>query len=213
MNLICPEMSVAVPFPSKMQYQYGTLKYNLSQTKDINWDLPQVPPQKYILTKVASTPAGAQWLSSFFTLCENCTVDFIAAHFYGPSSALQDYLTALHSNYSSLPIWLTEFGFPQQSTNQVLSSLNDTITFCDRTSWIQRYAYFGDFRQGEGNEYIGQNGAVWDGNGDLTEIGKVWLGMDSTPRVQGSDSGAVRQESHVYLVFWISTLSIALLLI
>jgi hypothetical protein len=170
-------------------------------------------PQKHILTKVASTPAGAQWLSSFFTLCKNCTIDFIAAHFYGPSPALQDYLIALHSNYSSLPIWLTEFGFPQQSTNQVLLSLNDTITFCDGTSWIQRYAYFGDFRQGEGNEYIGQNGAVWDGNGDLTEIGKVWLGMDTTPRVQGSDSGAVRQNIHVCLTFCISTLSIALLLI
>jgi len=136
---------------------------------------------------VASTPQGVIWLSTFFSQCKNCTIDFIAAHFYGPSSSLQDYLSQLHSNYSSLPIWLTEFGFPQESVSDTKSSLNSTIDFLDTSEWIERYAYFGMFREGDGNSYIGQNGAVWDKNGDITEVGKIWLGLNSTP---GSQSGA-----------------------
>lgn len=142
---------------------------------------------------VASTPAGTIWLSSFFSRCKNCTIDFVAAHFYGPSNALQSYLSELHANYSSLPIWLTEFGFPQESTNQVISSLNQTITFLDDSEWIERYAYFGAFRQGDGNSYIGQNGAVWDGNGDITEVGKMWLGLNETPNVSGIKSGVAQK--------------------
>lgn len=104
------------------------------------------------------------------------------------------YLSSLHSNYSSLPIWLTEFGFPQESSEEVISSLNQTIAFLDSSEWIERYAYFGTFRQGDGNSYIGQNGAVWDENGDITEVGKIWLGLNQTPNVAGSKSGGARKE-------------------
>jgi hypothetical protein len=99
-------------------------------------------------------------------------------------------LTTLHKNYTHLPIWVTEFGYPDQSTDQVVNSLNETITFLDNADWVQRYAYFCDFRQGEGNSYIGQNGAVWDDNGDITTVGKMWLGLDQTPSTAGSVSSA-----------------------
>jgi hypothetical protein len=141
------------------------------------------------LTIVASTPNGAAWLSSFFSQCTNCTIDFLTAHFYGPAAGLEGYLIALHANYTHLPIWVTEFGYPDQSTSEVVTSLSDSITFLDNATWIQRYAYFCDFRQGEGNSYIGQNGAVWDDNGDITDVGKVWLGLQETPQVAGSQSG------------------------
>src|SRR5438552_3600737 len=98
----------------------------------------------------------------------------------------------MHSNYSSLPIWLTEFGFPQASTSEVISSLNETITFLDGAEWIERYAYFGTFRQGDGNGYIGQNGAVWDKNGDITGVGKIYLGLQTTPKTQKSQGVVAR---------------------
>jgi hypothetical protein len=128
-------------------------------------------------TVVSSAPNGGQWLASFFSQCRDCTFDFIAAHFYGSSSGLQGYLSELHSKYPSLPIWLTEFGFPQASTADAVSSLNQTIDFMDNTPWIHRYAYFGAFRQGEGNSYIGQNGALLDEAGGITEVGELWLGL------------------------------------
>jgi hypothetical protein len=147
---------------------------------------------------VASTPNGTLWLESFFSQCENCTIDFIVAHFYGTASGLEDYLSSLHSNHSSLPIWLTEFGFPQVSTADVISFLNQTILFLDNTVWIERYAYFGTFRQGEGNNFIGQNGAVLDANGDITEVGTIWLGMGKSSKIR---SGAVRIQ--LRFEFWI----------
>jgi len=79
--------------------------------------------------------------------------------------------------------------------NQVISSLNQTITFLDDSEWIERYAYFGAFRQGDGNSYVGQNGAVWDENGDITEVGKMWLGLDETPNVSVSKSGVAKKKA------------------
>jgi hypothetical protein len=84
--------------------------------------------------------------------------------------------------------------------------------FCEETEWIYRYAYFGDFRQGEGGSYIGQNGAVWDANGDITDVGRLWLGLDTTPGVQGSESGAGTDFGHIGFAFWISIVFVAFLL-
>jgi hypothetical protein len=123
--------------------------------------------------------------------CINCTYNFLPTHFYGQSSsALQTYLTTLHSKYPAYPIWLTEFGFPQLSTSDVLTSLNESIALLDGTEWLARYAYFPIFRRGEGNVFIGQTGAVWDERGEITEVGKLWLGLNETPKVQGGGSGS-----------------------
>jgi hypothetical protein len=67
----------------------------------------------------------------------------------------------------------------------VVASLNATMAFLEGAEWVQRCAYFGDFRVGDGNGYVGQGGAVWDGNGDITEVGQVWLGLNSTPGTSG----------------------------
>jgi Glycosyl hydrolase catalytic core len=67
----------------------------------------------------------------------------------------------------------------------VVASLNATMAFVEGAEWVQRCAYFGDFRVGDGNGYVGQGGAVWDGNGDITEVGEVWLGLNSTPGTSG----------------------------
>ena len=56
--------------------------------------------------------------------------------------------------------------------------------------WIERYAYFGTFRAGDGNSYVGQNGAVWDEKGDISGVGKIWLGMESTPGTNGQSGVA-----------------------
>jgi hypothetical protein len=43
---------------------------------------------------------------------------------------------------------------------------------------------------------------VWDENGDITEVGKMWLGLNETPNVSGSKSGvAQKQVSCALLLF------------
>src|ERR1700726_4331355 len=166
-----------------------------------------------ILTLVSNSQAGSDWLDSFLSQCINCTYNFIATHFYGTSSsALQSYLSGLHSKYPSYPIWLTEFGFPQVPTNDVVSALNDSIAFLDSMDWIARYAYFPIFRRGEGNVFIGQTGAVWDEHGEITEVGKLWLGLNETPKVQvtggnggGSSSGGMSGIVSTRVPLWYAT--------
>lgn len=110
------------------------------------------------------------------TACQGCTISFIAAHYYGTSDGLKQYITQLHSNYSSYPIWVTEFGFPQLSAADTLTALQDTITFFEGADYVDRYAYFPVYRVGEGNGFLGQGGAVLDENGQLNDVGKLWLG-------------------------------------
>jgi len=77
------------------------------------------------------------------------------------------------------------------------ASLTDVIAFFDSSGFIERYSYFCAFRVGEGNAFVGQDGAVLDQNGELTQVGKVWLETKSNaPVVQenfavghGSSSG------------------------
>ena len=137
---------------------------------------------------MASTPDGTKWLSSFLSQCQNCTIDFLSAHFYGPPSALQQYLLSLHTTYPAHPIWLTEFGFPQLSADDTVSLLNETIAFLDGLTWVKRYGYFGGFRKGDGNGFLGQGGAVWDEEGEITAVGRVWLGLEGTPRTASEAS-------------------------
>ena len=90
--------------------------------------------------------------------------------------------------YPNLPIWVTEFGFPQVSVEDTVIALNQSIMFMDNVTWIERYAYFGSFRVGQGNGYVGQNGAVWDQNGNITPVGQLWLGLNQTPQVASGTS-------------------------
>lgn len=120
---------------------------------------------------------------------------------------MQAYLTNLHSKYPAYPIWLTEFGFPQISTDDVVTALNESIAFLDSTDWLARYAYFPIFRRGEGNVFVGQTGAVWDERGEITEVGKVWLGLNETPKVQGSGgstNGSVSGSGMARIPTWCS---------
>jgi hypothetical protein len=58
----------------------------------------------------SSAPSGKTWLESFLGLCGgNCTVDFIALHWYGVNSTqFVEYLQDFHSTFQR-PIWVTEW--------------------------------------------------------------------------------------------------------
>lgn len=78
--------------------------------------------------------------------------------------------------------------------------------------WVARYAYFPVFRRGEGNIFIGQTGALWDEHGEITEVGKIWLGLNETPKVQGtggngsSTSGGVSGLVFTKVPYWYASL-------
>ena len=58
----------------------------------------------------SSAPSGKTWLQDFLSLCGgNCTVDFIALHWYGVNSTqFVQYLQDFHNTFQR-PIWVTEW--------------------------------------------------------------------------------------------------------
>ena len=82
---------------------------------------------------VTSSQSGLVWLSSFFDACGNgCDVDFMPIHFYGDFQGLASYLGQFRAAYPNATIWVTEYGFPNQSLNSTQSFFNQSSEYFDR---------------------------------------------------------------------------------
>lgn len=133
----------------------------------------------YTLVSPAPTNAdsGLTWLQSFIEACDGCTVDHIAAHWYGTDpDNLISHLTTYHNTFNR-PIWLTEYacqdfsGRNQQcSSDQTWAFMEKTQNFLDNTSWIFRYAYFGALPD--------------DAMGGVSTVNKL-INSDSSPTALG----------------------------
>ena len=69
---------------------------------------------------------GRQWLQNFFTVCSNCTVDFIPIHWYGTFEGLASHIGEYVGTFNK-SIWVTEFADPA-------ASLADSQTFYNQSS-------------------------------------------------------------------------------
>ncbi|CAE6428327.1 unnamed protein product [Rhizoctonia solani] len=97
-----------------------------------------------------SGPNGKKWMQDFFTVCAgNCTVDFLALHWYGNvAEEFIAYLEDFHNTFQR-PIWITEYSCQnfvngaQCTYEEIVQFLNTTQTYMDQTSWVEHYAWFG----------------------------------------------------------------------
>ena len=112
--------------------------------------------------------------------CQGCAISFIAIHYYGPPDGLSTHVNNIHSQYPNSSIWVTEFGFPQLSPADTVAALQSAIDFFDTTDFVDRYAYFPAYRVGDGNDFLGQGGAVLDDGGAPNDVGRLWLGTPSS---------------------------------
>ncbi|CAK3907252.1 glycoside hydrolase family 128 [Lecanosticta acicola] len=140
---------------------------------------------------VTGSPNGFVWLQSFFTACAGgCSVDFIPTHFYGSFEGLASHVGQVNATYSNISsIWVTEYGYPGQSLQNVQSYYNQTSAFLNRVSWIDRYSYFGSFRSDVSN--VGPNAAMLTQKGELTDIGAWYLGESATGNVPKGDASTI----------------------
>ncbi|KAJ5668895.1 hypothetical protein N7462_009965 [Penicillium macrosclerotiorum] len=94
---------------------------------------------------------GLDWLESFLTDCDDCSVSAIAVHWYG--SSLSDFKTFVNeaidtaADYDISEVWITEFGLSTDESG--ISDLSTTATFVqeasdwlDEQSEVTRYAFF-----------------------------------------------------------------------
>ncbi|KAH9484871.1 Alkali-sensitive linkage protein 1 [Psilocybe cubensis] len=97
----------------------------------------------------SSSPAGKAWLHEFLTTCgNNCTVDFIAIHWYGTdASQFITYLEDFNATFGK-PLWVTEWACQnyvdlsaQCSFNDVEEFLNITQTYMNQADFVERYVW------------------------------------------------------------------------
>jgi hypothetical protein len=146
---------------------------------------------------------GLEWLRAFNESCfevdpENgCPSDFVAVHWYGDFGGLASWLGTLDEFYNGnstsdkdLKLWITEMGLPQQSAENTVGMMNQTLPYLDGLDYVERYAWFGAFRTDDANEWTGDGVALFDDDGGLTELGALYMGDGFKEGQKGEGSGA-----------------------
>ncbi|CUA67577.1 Alkali-sensitive linkage protein 1 [Rhizoctonia solani] len=132
-----------------------------------------------------SGPNGKKWMQDFFTLCAgNCTVDFLALHWYGNvAEEFIAYLEDFHNTFQR-PIWITEYSCQnfvngaQCTYEEIVQFLNTTQTYMDQTSWVEHYAWFGAMASLPNN--VNQLTALMDPSGVINDLGRQYIGSPVT---------------------------------
>lgn len=163
--------------------------------------------RKWLISHPSTTgsPMGLEWLRDFNASCydiderNGCPTDFVSAHWYGAFDGLAAWLGTLDEFYNTnstrdtpLKIWVTEMGLPQQSAENTVQMMNQTLPYLDGLDYIERYSWFGAFRTDDANEWTGDGVALFDGDGGLTELGALYLGegFQQGQKGQGAEDAA-----------------------
>ncbi|ROW12177.1 hypothetical protein VMCG_00326 [Cytospora schulzeri] len=143
---------------------------------------------------VTGSDQGLAWLREFNSACWNidpnngCPADFIAMHWYGDFAGLASWLGTLREYYTTdsssgavdpdnMKYWFTEMALPQQSEDDTASMMNQSMNYLDGLDYVQAYAWYGAFRKGaSADSFTGDNVALFNKKGALTDVGAMYLG-------------------------------------
>ena len=138
------------------------------------------------------------WLNEFAIIAKerNVRFDFVAVHWYdwgsnpaktpnAPANEIfnrfKNYLERVHSRYN-LPIWITEFNANPNRGNATQDEfLRLALPYLESLDYVERYAYF----EPNPNNSSSPNepSYYFDENGNLTNIGEIYLNQNSTPSI------------------------------
>ncbi|KAB2569857.1 Glycoside hydrolase subgroup catalytic core [Lasiodiplodia theobromae] len=130
---------------------------------------------------VTGSPTGFQWLQNFFTACDGgCNPDFIPVHWYGNWEGFASHLGQVGSTYQNMSeIWVTEFAYSDAGLTDSEWFFNTTMDYLDtKMENVTRYSWFGSFRSSVSN--VGENAAMLNSKGKLTDLGAWYLGQSAT---------------------------------
>lgn len=141
------------------------------------------------------------WLLEFAELAKvrDVRFDFVAVHWYdwgsnpanSPNadpqeifSRFKNYLENVHRIYGS-PIWITEFNANPNRGNAIQAAfLNLALPYLESLEYIERYAYFEPMSSNAANPV--DSADLKDENGNLTNIGEIYLNHPSSPSIPES---------------------------
>ncbi|KAL2262401.1 hypothetical protein VTK26DRAFT_1450 [Humicola hyalothermophila] len=139
---------------------------------------------------VVGDPRGG-WLDPFLRNCsslngnEKCGFDFVPFVSFGNIGVLQDRIGKFSSAFPDVPLWVVEYGFPDQDEATTEGFFNESLSLLESTDAVERYSWFGSFRSIVSN--VGPNQAMLDQSGNLTDIGYWYMGLNATSRESDSD--------------------------
>lgn len=151
---------------------------------------------------------GLTWLQEFNASCweidpdNGCPTDFVALHWYGDFSGLASWLGTLHEFYvtnsssgavspQDIQFWITEMALPQEDDDETLAMMNQSISYLDGLDYVGGYAWYGTARKGGSwDAYTGDNVAVFNKQGALTDVGALYLGGEKEGFEKGEKGGA-----------------------
>jgi hypothetical protein len=112
------------------------------------------------------------FLNAFLYYCGSTPPAGMATHSYGGYGEITWILSTMHTDYPTQKVWLTEF-CPWGATSDaaVLATLIPAVDYCERTSWVEGYAWFMSRITGDAyNSLLGSSGA-------LTAAGQAYIQM------------------------------------
>jgi len=119
---------------------------------------------------VSAAPGGMDWLASFISACNGCTIDFVPLHWYGDGSQFfEQYVRDFHSRFN-YPIWVTEWASTSSSPDVALDFLKQTTSFLDSTQFVERYSWFA-FERNTGSDQF----ALLNSDGSLNARGQAYI--------------------------------------
>ncbi|KAK7905814.1 hypothetical protein LTR67_000538 [Exophiala xenobiotica] len=133
-------------------------------------------------------PSGLTYLGYFLGNAtgpngRNLTVDFINLHWYASPYNIDyfiDYVTGAYNvtGAGKYPVWVTEFGMDSPNYDQatVVAFMENATRWMDQQSWIERYAWFGNFPStaGETDMLLNADGSA------RGPLGNVWYSYNGT---------------------------------
>ncbi|KAL1616056.1 hypothetical protein SLS56_011571 [Neofusicoccum ribis] len=141
---------------------------------------------------VTGSAMGFAWLQNFFTECDGgCTADFIPVHWYGNFEGFASHLGQVAATYPNMSeIWVTEFAYSDVDLDESQNFFNQSIEYLDRMENVTHYSWFGSFRSSISN--VGENAAMLNSKGKLTDLGSWYLGQAATGVKPDSAAGRSR---------------------
>ena len=88
----------------------------------------------------SSSPNGISWMKQFQAACSNCTMDFMAVHFYGSFQGLANHIGEYVGTFNKT-VWVTEYGFPHASLKDSQAFYNESSSFMDRNPYVTGLRY------------------------------------------------------------------------
>lgn len=78
-----------------------------------------------------SAPYGISWMQQFLSACDNCTIDFMAVHYYGNFEGLASHVGQYVGTFNKT-VWVTEYADPGVKLKDSQIFYNQSASFMDR---------------------------------------------------------------------------------